>query len=381
MNIFYEKKWKRQIKLFFQALCIAICFMPQLTLAAVTLSAPMTDTLYVDLAGDYSPQPGDTLRFTTVLTNSPTEDAINPNLTITMDANTSLVVGSVWSSQHNDPNVPNNGVITGNTPGDTFVAVEPGTIARQGVVTIRFDAMIKKPVTSPATVSLQGTISSSYFATMYTDDPDTAEADDATTTPIIFVMDPVVTIPATSLLINAATQEVSGTHVENGATVNLYADADNNSVADDGVILGTDIVNANDWSIAASLSANTANNFIVQAVSSIHNNVVSSDVDVPTITTDNTPPAFDTFPGNLTLRTSTTSAWVSWDEPTATDNIDGNIIPVQTEGPTNNSDFPLGVSIITYTATDGQGNIATESFTVSVSRTSSLSYLLLLLLK
>ncbi|MEM9917484.1 MAG: HYR domain-containing protein [Bacteroidota bacterium] len=48
---------------------------------------------------------------------------------------------------------------------------------------------------------------------------------------------------------------------------------------------------------------------------------------------------------------------ISFTEPTATDNCDTNVIPVQTSsGPGNGDTFPEGETLITYTATDASGN-------------------------
>ncbi|MHB8708387.1 MAG: HYR domain-containing protein, partial [Desulfuromonadales bacterium] len=84
---------------------------------------------------------------------------------------------------------------------------------------------------------------------------------------------------------------------------------------------------------------------------------------------DNEPPVFSGVPADITVSTPHSSgdtAIVTWTTPTATDNVDGAVIPVQTAGPPSGSEFPVGTTTITYTATDTQGNSSTASFIVVV---------------
>ncbi len=99
---------------------------------------------------------------------------------------------------------------------------------------------------------------------------------------------PVVTSPSGSVTVNSATQMLSGTHAENGVTVHAYADSNNDGVADNTTSLGSSTVSGNSWSFSVSLTADAANNFVVQAEDAAGN--VSSDVDVPTITEDSSDP-------------------------------------------------------------------------------------------
>ena len=101
--------------------------------------------------------------------------------------------------------------------------------------------------------------------------------------------DPVVTTPSGAVSVNSATQTISGTHTENGVTVHAYADSNNDGVADNTTSLGSATVSSNAWSFSVSLTADQANNFVVQAVDGVGN--TSNDVDVPTITEDSTNPA------------------------------------------------------------------------------------------
>nr|WP_320022325.1 Calx-beta domain-containing protein [uncultured Draconibacterium sp.] len=102
---------------------------------------------------------------------------------------------------------------------------------------------------------------------------------------------PVVTSPSVSVIVNSASQTLSGTHTENGVTVHAYADNNNDGVADNTTSLGSSTVSGNSWSFSVSLTADAANNFVVQAEDGAGN--VSSDVDVPTITEDSSRPTLD----------------------------------------------------------------------------------------
>jgi len=59
------------------------------------------------------------------------------------------------------------------------------------------------------------------------------------------------------------------------------------------------------------------------------------------------------------------SATVEYELPTATDNCEGVTVEL-TEGLASGSEFPLGETTVTYTATDASGNIVTTTFTVTV---------------
>ncbi len=100
--------------------------------------------------------------------------------------------------------------------------------------------------------------------------------------------DPVVNTPASAVTVNAATQTLSGTHTENGVTVHAYADSDNDGTADNTTSLGSATVTGNAWSFSVNLTADSANNFVVEAQDTAGN--TSNDIDVPTITEDSTNP-------------------------------------------------------------------------------------------
>ena len=87
---------------------------------------------------------------------------------------------------------------------------------------------------------------------------------------------------------------------------------------------------------------------------------------------DTSGPVITNLPGNLVVDVdeTQTAALVSWSQPTATDAGDGSVALIFASSPTPNltsgSMFPLGVTTMTYSATDSDGNLTTESFTVTV---------------
>ncbi|NNF35011.1 MAG: IPTL-CTERM sorting domain-containing protein [Saprospiraceae bacterium] len=119
---------------------------------------------------------GETFRYTVTISNAAmVQDALMTVFTSGVDLNTSLVVGSVTTTQGT--------VTTGNTGGDTSVGVDVGTVASGGSVTITFDVTID--IQSPATeISCQGSVTGDNFTALNTDDPDTPTPDDATITMI-----------------------------------------------------------------------------------------------------------------------------------------------------------------------------------------------------
>ncbi|XP_033626666.1 uncharacterized protein LOC117289582 isoform X33 [Asterias rubens] len=82
---------------------------------------------------------------------------------------------------------------------------------------------------------------------------------------------------------------------------------------------------------------------------------------------DNLPPVVNNCPVQGVVQTApqgTTSAVVTWNEPSATDNSGGFVQRSSNRSPGQN--FPLGVTEITYTFTDPSGNQAFCRFTVTV---------------
>jgi hypothetical protein len=87
---------------------------------------------------------------------------------------------------------------------------------------------------------------------------------------------------------------------------------------------------------------------------------------------DNTKPIFANCPANINLSTSGNTAVATWTAPIVSDNCTANITPSVSSSPTaglnSGSAFPIGSTIITYTAKDAKGNTTTCSFTVKVTK-------------
>ena len=85
---------------------------------------------------------------------------------------------------------------------------------------------------------------------------------------------------------------------------------------------------------------------------------------------DTSAPIFD-CPENLVVPNDPglCTAVVNFIAPTATDNCDSDLIPVQIGGPLPGSIFPEGISTITYEVTDLAGNTQTCSFNITVEDT------------
>ncbi|WP_298767239.1 Ig-like domain-containing protein [uncultured Polaribacter sp.] len=96
------------------------------------------------------------------------------------------------------------------------------------------------------------------------------------------INNPVITSPTAAATVNATAQVITGNHPENGTIVTAYADANNDGIADNTTSLGSATVSGGTWSFSVNLTANTVNNFVIEAQDIAGN--TSVDVDVPAIT-------------------------------------------------------------------------------------------------
>ena len=148
-----------------------------ITSAAPDLDVQKIDTFLIDADDSGMPTPGDTIHYTVTITNSGNQDAGDAVFSDTPDSNTTLVAGSVTTSQ---------GIVTlGNTAGDTSLTVSMGDIAGEiGSVTIEFNATVNDPLVPENTtyVDNQGTTSGSNFSDVLSDDPDLPGDGDPTRT-------------------------------------------------------------------------------------------------------------------------------------------------------------------------------------------------------
>lgn len=176
----------------------------------------------------------------------------------------------------------------------------------------------------------------------------------------------VVTAPVTAIAVNTTTQLIEGTHAENGVLVELFADSDNNGIADNSTVLASVEVASGVWSLTAPLTINTANNFVAIAKDKAGN--VSAAVDVATITQDSLAPVvtvtalttIDTTPalaGTVDDATAALSLTVAGQTLTPTNHGDGT----WTLADNQISALTHGVYEVVVTATDLQGNISTDA--------------------
>jgi len=140
------------------------------------LEAIKADVLAIDADNDGIVSPGDTLSYTTIITNVGNGTASGVVFTDTPDANTTLVTGSVTTTQ---------GSVTDGNAGTPPVSVAVGAIMPGGSVTVSFRVTIDVPFPTGVTlVSNQGVVTGSDTPAVLTDDPDTPDVDDPTDTPV-----------------------------------------------------------------------------------------------------------------------------------------------------------------------------------------------------
>ncbi len=91
-----------------------------------------------------------------------------------------------------------------------------------------------------------------------------------------------------------------------------------------------------------------------------------SQEDFLVVVEDKTAPVISNMPGDITLSANASCvAAHSWNLPSVTDN-NGDADPDLRSNFSPGHEFPLGETIVTYTATDNAGNAISESFTVTV---------------
>jgi uncharacterized repeat protein (TIGR01451 family) len=144
------------------------------------LEVSKRDVLFGDRDQDGVVSPGDVLRYEMVITNGGNVAATDVHFSDTPGAYTSLVVGSVESSQGT--------VLHGNDSGDTTVAVDVGTLPAGASATVSFQEIIDDPLPAGLElVSNQAQVSSGNLPPALSDDPDSSDDGDPTITPVTVV--------------------------------------------------------------------------------------------------------------------------------------------------------------------------------------------------
>jgi uncharacterized repeat protein (TIGR01451 family) len=148
-----------------------------------------------DLDGSGSLSPGDTLLYTIVVTNTGNADALGVVLNDTPGAHTTLVAGSVTTTQGT--------VTSGNLAGATTVTVNLGTLpATSGQATVSFTVRLDNPFPpGVTTISNQAVVSGSNFPNVVSDNPATAPPGDPTVNVVTIAAIPIPTVSEWGILI------------------------------------------------------------------------------------------------------------------------------------------------------------------------------------
>ena len=142
------------------------------------LEATKRDQLLTDADSSTSVTPGDTLRYTVVLTSVGTGGALDVVFTDAPGTNTMLVSGSVSTTSGT--------IAAGNGAGDSTIQVDIASMPVGDMATITFDVTINSVLVPPSAVTVgnQGLVNGSNAPDEPTDDPDTPSDDDPTMTPL-----------------------------------------------------------------------------------------------------------------------------------------------------------------------------------------------------
>ncbi|MEZ4656227.1 MAG: hypothetical protein R2911_01490 [Caldilineaceae bacterium] len=160
--------------------------------AAPVLTATEVDSLLEDNDNNGSPSAGDVVLIKAQISNSGNSHATSVRFRNPLPQHTKLVANSVNTEQGD--------VISGNSPADTEVVVDIGTLEGDRTrVTISFQLVIDAPLPSNVfEIVSQGRISADNLADVVTDDPDISGVDDPTL--IQVVARPLVQAAKTDLL-------------------------------------------------------------------------------------------------------------------------------------------------------------------------------------
>lgn len=101
----------------------------------------------------------------------------------------------------------------------------------------------------------------------------------------------VILSPTSPIYQSTTAITIEGSQSENGISVGLYQDADNNGIADNNTEIASSIVTANSWNISLTLTDNTETNYVVIAKDNAGNSAQA--VNLVTLTHDNILPSAD----------------------------------------------------------------------------------------
>ena len=145
----------------------------RLGIEPTTVTGSLVDTLADDVNNDGNVDPGDTIEYTVTITAGDA-DADTVTFSDSVDPNTSIVPGSVSTSQGT--------VINGSTGGQE-IEIGFGTIGFASSVTVTYSVLVNDPLPGGVTqITNQGTISGNNFDDVLTDDPAVGGTNDPTTT-------------------------------------------------------------------------------------------------------------------------------------------------------------------------------------------------------
>ncbi len=148
---------------------------PTLTPVTATpqVDAAKGSSLLVDADGNGTLTPGDTLLYTVIVRNTGNGAAENVIFTDTPDPNTTIVPGSVQTSQGT--------VLSGNGVGERTVRVDVGTLPARGNVQISYQTRVNDPLPAGVkSITNQGTVTGVNIPDTPTDDPLSPVPDDPT---------------------------------------------------------------------------------------------------------------------------------------------------------------------------------------------------------
>ena len=143
--------------------------------SAPNMKFTMAAHLAKDADGNGVASPGDTIGYTSIITNVASTAATDVRFSDIPDINTRLVVGTVTTTQGS--------VLKGNLPGEDSVEVDLGDIPVGNNAVITFDVTINNPLWV-SIITNQGLIEGTNILSTLSDDPGTAQLDDPTATPI-----------------------------------------------------------------------------------------------------------------------------------------------------------------------------------------------------